>query len=90
MQVPLYSSGNSVTGAYQVALNSDNQAIIIFQESPMDGATSDLRVITNAEFLPCENGRGYSGGFLKWGPSVVLNLTYDVDELTYEVNKLIG
>jgi len=90
MQVPLYSSSTSVTGAYRVALNSDNQAIIIFQESPMDGATSDLRVITNAEFLPCENGRGYSGGFLKWGPSVVLNLTYDVDELTNEVNKLMG
>jgi hypothetical protein len=88
MQVPLNTSGGSVNVAYQVALNSDNQAVIIFQESPMNGATSDLRVITNAEFLPCENGRGYSGGFMKWGPSVVLNLSYDVNELTYDVNEL--
>jgi hypothetical protein len=81
MQVPLGNTGNAPAGAYKVALNADNQAVIILQESPLEFATSDLRVITNAEFLPCENGRGYSGGFLKWGPSVVLNLVYDVNEL---------
>lgn len=81
MQVPLYKYKTSVLGAYTVALNAANKAVVIFQEAPLSGSTSDLRIITNAEFLPCANGRGYAGGFYKWGPSVVINLVSEVNSL---------
>lgn len=85
MQVPLHKVSTETVGAYEVSLNSDGEAIIIFQEAPLQNTTSDLRIITNAEFLPCVNGRGESSGFLKWGPSVIKNLQYEVNQLEKKI-----
>lgn len=85
MQVPVYLDGNTVRGAYDIKLNSDNQAVISFQESPPRFATSDIRVVTNSEFLPCLNNRGRSVGFLKWGPSVVTDNVYALNELKNDI-----
>lgn len=90
MQVPLHTVGTSQAGAYEVSLNANNQAIIIFQESPLEGATSDLRIITNAEFLPCINGRGEQTGFMKWGPSVVLRQSLEIEDLNQRIESLGG
>lgn len=81
MQVPLYEQGGNTFGSYRVSLNAEKQAVIIFQEPPVNGSTSDIRVVTNAEFLPCMNGEGRTGGFMKWGPSLVENLEYRVTQL---------
>lgn len=81
MQLPLYDTGGVTKGSYKVATNSSGKAVIVFQEPPPAGATADLRVITNSEFLPCSAGRGRTGGFFKWGPSLVLNLSQDVENL---------
>ena len=81
MQLPLYVQEGVTKGAYEVSTNAQGKAVIIFQEPPPSGATSDLRVVTNAEFLPCVNGKGQKGGFLKWGPSLVLNVARRIEEL---------
>lgn len=81
MQIPLYALNSGVAGSYEISLNANNQSVIVFQEPPIEGSTSDIRVVTNAEFLPCLNGQGRSNGFMKWGPSVVENLEYEVNQL---------
>jgi hypothetical protein len=81
MQVPLHTVDNETVGSYNVQLNANNQVVIVFQDSPVEGCTSDLRLVTNAEFIPCVNGRGETSGFMKWGPSVVINLMQDVEEI---------
>ena len=81
MQVPTYIDGTTVYGSYSVGTNSIGQSVINFLEPPPSGATSDLRVITNAEFLPCVNGQGNPDEFFKWGPSIITNLLYDVNQL---------
>jgi hypothetical protein len=97
MQVPLHIVNNEERGSYSVQLDANNQAVIVFREPPAVGCTSDLRIITNAEFLPCKNSRGETSGFMKWGPSLVIGLTQEVDELiqdvkdlTQEINNLRG
>lgn len=90
MQVPLYKDGSTVKGSYDIKLNSDNQSVISFQESPPRYATSDIRVVTNSEFLPCLNDRGRSDGFLKWGPSVVANISHSLNELSKDVTDIKG
>lgn len=90
IQVPLYTSGNTTNGSYNVSLDLNNQPVIVFQEAPPEGATIDIRVVTNAEFLPCLNDRGREVGFLKWGPSVVLNLEYEVNNLEAEINEILS
>ena len=52
--------------------------IIEFTEAPPVGTTSEIRVISNAHFLPCLNSRGKTESFLWWGPSVVLSLENDL------------
>lgn len=59
--------------------------IIKFTESPIPGTTSNLRVITNAEFLPCTNNGGVTEGFLTWGPSVILNIMDEIVTIKEEL-----
>jgi hypothetical protein len=57
---------------------------ITFSEAPDIGATSEIRVITNAPFIPCLDKRGKKESFLYWGPSVVLELENELNRLRNE------
>ena len=81
MQVPVYSSGGNELGSYEVTLNPSGQVILKFREPPAPGSTCDVRIITNAETLPCLGNHGDSQGFLKWGPSLVVELSQMVESL---------
>ena len=59
---------------------------IIFSEPPLQGSTSNLRVVTNAEQLACTNSKGLIEGFLSWGPSVVLDLTTELAEVKNQLD----
>lgn len=73
----------SLGGVMQLPVESYivENGVIRFTEAPIPGSTSDIRVITNAEFLPCINSQGFTEGFLSWGPSVILNLINEVSSL---------
>lgn len=73
----------SVGGVLQLPGDSYviENGVIKFTDPPTPGSTSDIRVITNAEFLPCVNSQGFSEGFISWGASVVLNLINEVAAL---------
>ena len=45
---------------------------IAFTSSPVFGTTSNLRILTNAEFLTCPRANG-GGDILKWGPGLILD-----------------
>lgn len=45
---------------------------VTFTSAPAMGTTSNLRILTNAEFLTCPRANG-GGDTLKWGPGLVLN-----------------
>jgi hypothetical protein len=64
MQLPTFS----------YSVNADQ---ITFTEAPLNGTTSNLRIVTNAEFLTCPQANGY-GEFLRWGPGLVLSLTNEL------------
>ena len=66
MQLPVYSY--SVQGSK-----------IVFTEAPLAGTSSNLRIITNAEFITCPQ-LGLSNSYVRWGPGLLVNL----------VNSLIG
>ena len=51
---------------------------IIFATPPTSGLTSNLRVVTNAEFLTCPQSNLYSGSFLNWGPSIVIKIASEL------------
>ena len=69
----------SLGGAMQLPVNSYsvNADQITFTEAPLNGTTSNLRIVTNAEFLTCPQANGY-GEFLRWGPGLVLSLTNEL------------
>jgi len=71
----------SVGGAIQLPGTSytvtGNQ--ITFGDAPLTGTTSNLRILTNAEFLTCPRANG-DGDILRWGPGLILTLA----------NSLIG
>lgn len=48
---------------------------VTFTTAPELGAFSVIRIISNAEFLPAPGLLGTTTGFLKWGPSVVTDLS---------------
>ena len=56
------------TISYTVAGNE-----ITFVEAPATATTSNLRILTNAEFLTCPRGDGY-GDILRWGPGLIVAL----------------
>jgi hypothetical protein len=84
MQLPLQEMGGNLKGSYRVTTNLSGRSVIEFQEPPPAGATSDLRVITNSEFLPCSSSRGKTSGFYKWGPSLVLSIAQELEDLKPE------
>jgi hypothetical protein len=43
---------------------------VTFSEAPATLTTSNLRILTNAEFLTCPRGNGY-GDLLRWGPGLI-------------------
>ena len=57
---------------------------VIFTEAPAAGSAAVLRIITNAESLSCPNLLGSVNGFLRWGPSVVLDLATSSDSFDFE------
>jgi hypothetical protein len=65
----------SVGGAIQLPVTSytvtGNE--ITFVEAPATGTSSNLRILTNAEFLTCPRGSGY-GDLLRWGPGLVTSM----------------
>ena len=65
----------SVGGALQLPTSSYSVVgtNILFTEAPLAGTSSNLRVITNAEFLPCPLPLGAGTSQLKWGPGIVVN-----------------
>lgn len=58
---------------YEVTGSSIN-----FASPPSAGLTSNIRVITNAEFLTCPQSNIYSGSFLNWGPSIVIKIATEL------------
>lgn len=85
--VNTYNTLVSVGGVLQLPGESYTieNGVITFSEAPYPGSTSSLRVITNAEFLPCLNSEGFTEGFLNWGPSVILNLISEVSNIKEEL-----
>ena len=81
LQVPSYQSGGNTLGSYSLGTDSLGRVFISFSEKPANGATSDIRIVTSAEALPSIENRGKSGSFLKWGPSLVLDLAQNVEDL---------
>lgn len=81
--VTTFNTMVSVGGVMQLPEQSYviENGVIKFSEAPVPGSTSNLRVITNSEFLPCVNSRGFTEGFLNWGPSVVLSLINEVSAI---------
>jgi hypothetical protein len=51
---------------------------ITFSTPPTAGLTSNLRVVTNAEFLTCPQSNIYRGSFLNWGPSIVIKIATEL------------
>lgn len=84
--VNTYNTMVSIGGVLQLPAESYviENGIIKFTEAPLPGSSSNIRVITNAEFLPCLNSQGLVEGFMSWGPSVILNLINDVSALKDE------
>jgi hypothetical protein len=60
MQLPTYSY--SVQGSK-----------IVFTEAPLAGTSSNLRIVTNAEFITCPQ-LGLADSFVRWGPGLLLSL----------------
>jgi hypothetical protein len=71
----------SIGGAIQLPTTSYTVTgnLITFVEAPATGTTSNLRILTNAEFLTCPRANG-GGDVLRWGPGLILTLA----------NSLIG
>jgi hypothetical protein len=81
--VTTYNTMVSLGGVIQLPEESYviENGVIKFSEAPLPNSSSNLRVITNAEFLPCINAQGFTEGFLNWGPSVILNLINEVSSI---------
>jgi hypothetical protein len=71
----------SLGGAIQLPTTSYTVTgnLITFVEAPATNTTSNLRILTNAEFLTCPRANG-GGDVLRWGPGLILTLA----------NSLIG
>jgi hypothetical protein len=69
MQIPYFPAAPESAYSYRVEGSK-----IIFTEGPAEGTTINIRVITNAEFITCPSGKYGAPSFLKWGPSIVLEL----------------
>jgi hypothetical protein len=74
MQIPYFQGASAGDYSYRV-----EGSRIIFTEGPAEGATVNIRVITNAEFITCPSGKYGASSFLKWGPSIVLELADSAD-----------
>jgi hypothetical protein len=53
---------------------------ITFTEAPLFGTTSNLRIVTNSEYLTCPQVNGF-GEFLRWGPGLILNAANEMEIL---------
>ena len=69
----------SIGGAIQLPVTSYTVtgSEITFTEAPEPGTTSNLRIITNAEFLTCPSSNGL-GDILRWGPGLILALNNSI------------
>lgn len=78
----------SIGGAVQIPDTSYliRNGRITFTSAPDIGATSEIRVITNAPFIPCLDKRGRKESFLYWGPSVVMELEDELNKIRMGVN----
>lgn len=73
----------SVGGAMQLPVTAYSVVgtKIIFTEAPLTGATSNLRVVTNAEFLPCPLPNGIGDSYLRWGPGIAINRENQIEDI---------
>lgn len=51
---------------------------ISFTEAPSPGTTTNLRLITNSEFIGCLVNGKTSNNFMKWGPELVLKISQEL------------
>jgi hypothetical protein len=65
----------SVAGGMQLPYTSYTVAgsKITFTGAPVFGMTSNLRVVTSSEFLPCPLPLGAGSSVLRWGPGILVN-----------------
>jgi hypothetical protein len=72
----------SVGGAMQLPTTSYSVvgSKIVFVEAPPAGASCNLRVVTNAEFITCPQ-LGLVDSFLRWGPGLTLNVANEVEAI---------
>ena len=72
----------SVGGAMQLPTSaySVNGSTITFTEPPDTGSTSNLRIVTNSEFLPCQQG-GLESSVIRWGPGLILGRNNEITEI---------
>jgi hypothetical protein len=69
MQIPYFQGATSEQYSYRIVGSK-----IIFTEAPSFGSGINMRVLTNAEYITCPTGKYGASKFLKWGPSIVLEL----------------
>jgi hypothetical protein len=50
---------------------------IVFTEAPTAGTSSNLRIVTNAEFITCPQF-GFADSFLRWGPGLLLSVANEL------------
>jgi hypothetical protein len=72
----------SLGGAIQIPTTSYSVSgsQITFTGAPAPGTTSNLRIITNAEFLTCPSEND-NGDILRWGPGLILSLANALEGL---------
>ena len=71
----------SLGGAMQLPVHSYNVkgSKITFTEPPLAGTSSNLRIVTNSEFITCPQ-LGFADSLVRWGPGLLFDI----------VNSLIG
>ena len=53
---------------------------IVFTEAPPTGASSNLRIVTNAEFITCPQ-LGLADSFVRWGPGLLLSIANELEAI---------
>jgi len=69
----------SLGGAMQLPTTSYSVqgSKIIFTAPPIAGTSSNLRIVTNAEFITCPQ-LGLSNSFVRWGPGLLLDIVNQI------------
>lgn len=83
----------SLGGAIQipgVSYKVENGQLIFINgaDAPLKGTTTNLRIITNSEFISCRNSGRTSSNFIEWGPGLVLELENKTDALENQTKTL--